>query len=366
MELLSEVSVIPDVDELISVIKRQRKPKRVHIIELFLDDEVKEAVWEHFDLAEGLNRSDPFYTLKKQIKIHKFLGYDVFRVDIIHKDFFKMAFVTTEDTTQFSRQHRGVREWTEEHGGPIQSWEDFESYPWPKVSDIDFRSLEWLEKNLPANMGCYDLTAHILEMVSFLMGYETFCYKMVDEPDLVDALAEKVGHFYMEYTSALCDFSCVSLVWGSDDMGFRSATLTSPQFLREKILPWHHRCAEIAHRKDRPYLLHNCGNLESIMEDLIEDVGIDAKHSFEDTIMPVTDVFKKYGHRIAILGGIDVDFLCRASEEEIRLRVRETLDVCMQGTGYCLGTGNTVANYMPLENFLIMLDEGRKYNLEFR
>jgi len=38
----------------------------------------------------------------------------------------------------------------------------------------------------------------------------------------------------------------------------------------------------------------------------------------------------------------------------------------MQGTGYCLGTGNTVANYMPLENFLIMLDEGRKYNLEFR
>jgi hypothetical protein len=26
------------------------------------------------------------------------------------------------------------------------------------------------------------------------------------------------------------------------------------------------------------------------MEDLIEDVGIDAKHSFEDTIMPVTKV----------------------------------------------------------------------------
>jgi uroporphyrinogen decarboxylase len=99
------------------------------------------------------------------------------------------------------------------------------------------------------------------------------------------------------------------------------------------------------------------------MEDLIEDVGIDAKHSFEDTIMPVTDVFKKYGHRIAILGGIDVDFLCRASEGEIRLRVRETLDVCMQGTGYCLGTGNTVANYMPLANYLIMLDEGRKYGV---
>jgi len=42
MDLLSGMRVIPDVDELISVILRQRKPKRVHIIELFLDDEVKE------------------------------------------------------------------------------------------------------------------------------------------------------------------------------------------------------------------------------------------------------------------------------------------------------------------------------------
>jgi hypothetical protein len=102
MDLLSGVRVLPDVDELISVIMRQKKPKRVHIIELFLDDEVKEAVWEHFDLAAGLNQRDPFYNLKKQIKIHEFLGYDVFRVDIIHKDFFKMAFVTTEDTTHLS------------------------------------------------------------------------------------------------------------------------------------------------------------------------------------------------------------------------------------------------------------------------
>ena len=31
------------------------------------------------------------------------------------------------------------------------------------------------------------------------------------------------------------------------------------------------------------------------------------------------------------------------------------------GGGYCLGTGNSVANYIPLANYLAMLDEGRRY-----
>jgi uroporphyrinogen decarboxylase len=32
-------------------------------------------------------------------------------------------------------------------------------------------------------------------------------------------------------------------------------------------------------------------------------------------------------------------------------------------SGYCLGTGNSVANYIPLDNYLVMLDEGRKFIL---
>ena len=97
------------------------------------------------------------------------------------------------------------------------------------------------------------------------------------------------------------------------------------------------------------------------MEDLICDVGIDARHSFEDAIMDVVTFSRRYGDRIAVLGGIDVDFLCRATAEEVRQRVRRTLDACFPGGGYCLGTGNSVTNYIPVENYLAMLDEGRRY-----
>jgi uroporphyrinogen decarboxylase len=97
------------------------------------------------------------------------------------------------------------------------------------------------------------------------------------------------------------------------------------------------------------------------MHDLVEDVKIDAKHSFEDTIETIEDAKLAYGRKIAVLGGIDVDFLCRSDEAAIRRRVRRTIDACQRGGGFCLGTGNTAANYIPLDNFLTMIDEGRLY-----
>ena len=144
-------------------------------------------------------------------------------------------------------------------------------------------------------------------------------------------------------------------------MGFRSGLLIGPDDMREFILPGHRVVATLAHEAGKLFLLHSCGKLDLIMEDLIEDVGIDARHSFEETAEPVVEVKRRFGNRVSLIGGIDMDFLCRASEAQVRRRVRETLDVCQPGGGYCLGTGNSVANYVPVENYLAMLDEGRRY-----
>ena len=57
-----------------------------------------------------------------------------------------------------------------------------------------------------------------------------------------------------------------------------------------------------------------------------------------------------------------MDFLCRATEEQVRQRVRDTLEVCIPGGGHCLGTGNSIANYVPVGNYLAMLDEGRHFS----
>jgi len=91
-------------------------------------------------------------------------------------------------------------------------------------------------------------------------------------------------------------------------------------------------------------------------------VGIDGRHSFQDNIEPVEEVYRKYSDRISILGGVDVDILARGTPEQVRARTREILEACASGGGYLMGSGNSVTNYCRLDNYLAMLDETRQWN----
>jgi uroporphyrinogen decarboxylase len=59
-----------------------------------------------------------------------------------------------------------------------------------------------------------------------------------------------------------------------------------------------------------------------------------------------------------------MDILGRGSEEEVRARTRQILEACAPGGGYCRGSGNSVANYVKLENYYAMIDETQRWNRE--
>jgi uroporphyrinogen decarboxylase len=357
---LLSIKITPDWEALRACIERTGTPRRVHHIELFLDVEVQEAICQRFDLLDGLNANDPYFLQERMVRVQRFLGYDYVRQGVDNIDM-PLHRTSIDDTAALLRADG--RSFVDEGRGPITNWEEFEKYPWPDPAQMTFRALEWYEQHLPDDMCVIGSGgfAHFAEYLTWLMGYESLCYALYDQRDLVQAIDDRLLNLYTVMLSRILEFERVKIVWGSDDMGFKTGPLISPRDLREFVLPGHKKMAAMAHEAGKPYLLHACGNLETIMEDLIEDVRIDAKHSFEDTIEDVRETKRRYGDRIALLGGIDVDFLCRADEAAIRTRVRDTLDACLPGGGYCLGTGNSVANYIPLQSYLAMLDEGRRF-----
>jgi len=355
----TSLAIQPNYEGLLRNLRREDTPDRVYNQELFLDHEVQEALHDRFGPADHLDVADPYYPQKANIALHRFLGYDTFIAHLRGLEFPKdnKTVLQVMSGTSLAEERR----WQDESHGPIASWEDFEAYPWPDLAHFDTSLIEWATQNVPDDMCLVGWCMNVFEETSWLFGYERLCYALYDQPDLVDAVFERVGSTFLAGCEIYMQFDRVKILFDGDDMGHRSGTLISPQALIEKALPWHKKMVEIAHANDKLYLLHSCGNIEAIMPALVDDVGIDGRHSFEDTILPVTEAKRKWGNRIAIIGGIDVDFLCRAAPERIRQRVRDTLDVCMPGGGYCLGTGNSVTDYIPLDNYLAMLDEGRKY-----
>jgi uroporphyrinogen decarboxylase len=225
------------------------------------------------------------------------------------------------------------------------------------VSEADFFPFEYINGHLPEGMGL--MTCHaggIFEHLSQIMSLEGLCLALYDEPDLVAAVAEKVGERLVAFCRHLLDLDRLIAVFQGDDMGFRTGTLVSPHDLRLYTLPWQKRLADMAHARGVPYFLHSCGNLETIYENLISEVGIDGKHSFEDAILPAEEFFARFGDRVAVLGGIDVDILAAGTPEQVRARARALIEACGAGR-YAVGSGNSVPSYVPVENYLAMVDE---------
>jgi uroporphyrinogen decarboxylase len=355
----------PDFDRLLTVLRREGEPDRIPFLELFADLEIMEAVLNKpFPRAADLKPGVADRELEARycdllIEFYHTLGYDYVRA-VPRGGELDYGQLATEDTASLSK---GDRSWARESGGVITSWEDYEKYPWPNVKDVDYWMLEYLGDHLPEGMQLIGHGATILEPVMWLMGYEDLAIALYDQPDLLEAMFERAGIMSLEIVEAMCQFDAVGAVWISDDIGFRTGTMISPEHLRQYVFPWWKRIAECIHEHGRLVLLHACGNLYQVMDDIIDDVKVDGKHSFEDTFLPVTEAKKQYGERITLLGGVDVDFLCRSSEEQVRAYVRNVIDICGPGGGYALGTGNSVANYIPVQNYLAMLDEGRRYGV---
>lgn len=349
----------PDYEMFLKCVLTDYEPERPRLVEYLVNTPVRQAVMEMLDrqwVDTGVDIRQWFNSsadnagriahLDNFIAFWYHLGYDFVRIEL---------------AMNFPRPSRpggdSGRVYAETAVGSITSWDDFEKYPWPNPSESDFFPYEYLGKYLPDGMGLVVCHAGgIYEHLSSLMGYETLCVALFNQPDLVQAVSQRIGGLMTSYYERLLQLDRVIAIFPGDDMGFRSATMISPQHLKQYTLPWHAKFASMAHEKGLPYFLHSCGNLSEIMPYLINDVKINAKHSFEDAIMPMAEFKKKWGH-IGVLGGIDVDKLTRLSPDQLRVYVRKVIDDCMPGGRFAIGSGNSIPDYIPVENYLTMIDE---------
>ena len=251
--------------------------------------------------------------------------------------------------------------------GPIQSKADFDRYPWDELPGRYWAHaaprFDALAQRMPSGMLALGGVGNgVLEISEDLVGFQYLAYMQVDDPELFAALYDKIGAlmadlwatFMQKYADAfaICRFG--------DDLGFRTNTLVSPATIRKHIIPQYARVIRLIRASGKPFLWHSCGKIFSIMDDVIA-LGIGAKHSNEDAIAPFDEWIARYGDRIGLLGGIDVDILCQNPPEVI------VDDVFEKGTrfrstanGYALGSGNSIPDYVPVEGYLAMVEAAQR------
>ena len=330
----------PDFSNLLKVLQK-KVPARPTLFEFFLNNTVHEA------LASAAARvpNDRFTAWRVRIDAFLHAGYDYLTLPAPGFGFPKKR-----------SQVAGGKSISLNEGGMILDWESFENYPWPDPGQADYGFIQDLSAYLPEGM---QFIAHgpggVLENVIGMTGFDNLCFMTADQPGLAQAVFDAAGSRFVKYYETISAIPSVGAVISNDDWGFNTQTMLSVSDMRKYVIPWHQRIAAAVHRAGKPVILHSCGRLDAVMEDIIDGIGYDAKHSYEDKIQPVEEAYEAFKGRIAVLGGIDLDFLCRSTPEEIFRRSRAMLERSEKDGGYGLGSGNSIPEYVPLENYLAMI-----------
>ena len=251
--------------------------------------------------------------------------------------------------------------------GPIQSWADYRRYPWDELPQrfwqVAGRRFDALARHMPPGMKALGGVGNgVFETSEDLVGFQYLAYMSVDDPELFQAVHTRIGDLmvalWTEFLRRYGDLFAIPRF--GDDLGFKTSTLTSPNIIRQYVLPQYRRAVGVIRASGKPFLWHSCGNIFRVMDDVI-DLGINAKHSNEDVIAPFERWIEKYGDRIGLLGGIDVDLLCQRPPQEIVEVVAERGQLYRSmARGYALGSGNSIPEYVPVEGYLAMLEGARQ------
>jgi len=331
----------PDFENLLSVLRKE-KPGRPTLFEFFLNRELYEKLAD--DKAK--QNKDELRDFRVIISACKNTGYDYATIPTSYTNVLKFPRNPSNEKASKSLNE----------GFVITDEESFANYPWPDPEVGNYEIFDKLEKELPDGMKLIACgPGGVLENAIDLVGYENLCILGLTDETLTGQIFDEIGSRLLKYYEIVSAFAPIGAVISNDDWGFKTQTLLAPDMMRKFVFPWHKKIVEAIHRESKPAILHSCGNRSEIMEDIIEDMKYDGLHSFEDIISPVEVEWKRYHKRIAILGGIDMDFLSNASPESIAERARNLLKLTAEEGSYALGSGNSISNYIPYKNFRAMI-----------
>ena len=332
------------------------EPDRVPLWELKVEPEVKAA----FLGRPAPDPADRPARVHWEIEFALAAGYDYVRLPV--------SIAYPEGKTSLEHAYsadgsRRTRSWAQSHAGLVTTRAQLEAFPWPTADQVDYEDVRVAAGLLPPGMRVITNLGGggIYERVWMLMGFETFCLALGDDPALVAEMFRRIGEFMSQVWQRLPALPGVGALLLGDDLGYTEGLMVSPQVYRQYLFPWYRQMAAVCRSRDLPFIYHSCGRLWEVLPDLLE-IGINALHPIEPKAMDIGEMKRRYGDRLCLMGNIDLGYtLTRGTPAQVEAEVRARLREIAPGGGYCLGSSNSVTEYVPVANFRAMIEAAQRW-----
>jgi uroporphyrinogen decarboxylase len=249
---------------------------------------------------------------------------------------------------------------------------DVDGYPWPDPTDparftgLRERARQSAEVD-KEGVVIGGLCAGILEMVSWMRGYEDYFLDFAGNTKLLGYFLDKMVELKMAYwEKALKEAGeYVSAVVEADDMAGQNGMLISPRAYRNVVKPRHKRLFDFIKARTRAKVFfHSCGAVRSAIPDLIE-AGIDILNPVQvsATGMDSAELKREFGREISFWGGaVDAqNVLQTGGVQAVKDDARRRIDDLAPGGGFVFAPIHNIQHNVPPENVVAMWQTLHEY-----
>jgi uroporphyrinogen decarboxylase len=200
-----------------------------------------------------------------------------------------------------------------------------------------------------------DLGFSLFERAWTLAGMENVLAAMVDDPDFINALLDRILAFNLEVVDKACAHDIDAMMFG-DDWGQQTGLIMGPALWREYIKPRIAQMYSRVHAHGKFVFIHSCGKVDAVFPDLIE-IGLNAFNPFQPEVIDVAAAKREYGRDLTFFGGISTQqTLPFGTPEQTRAEVRMLLDVVGKDGGYIAAPAHSIPGDCNPENVLAMME----------
>lgn len=246
-----------------------------------------------------------------------------------------------------------------------ESLEDLAFFEWPDPAKyIDVQECKRRVDMAPKDKVVLGMlwSAHFQDTCA-AFGMETALMNMIANPEIYEAVDEKIMDFYLKANEIFLEAAKhrLNAVLIGNDMGSQRGLMLSPDMVRRFIIPGCRRLVEQAHSYGMKVIYHSCGSIAEIIPDLIK-AGVDIIHPIQAKAAGMEPEHLKalYKDEVAFCGGVDTqELLVSGTPEEVKEKVRELRTIFP--TGLIISPSHeAILPDIPPQNIEALFDEAQK------
>lgn len=188
-----------------------------------------------------------------------------------------------------------------------------------------------------------------------LCGMENFYTLPYEDEERYRALMDGISAAQAAAATALAD-TAVDCIGMQGHMA--GGATTSPDYFAEFVLPYERRVVEAIRAAGKFSIYHNCGFARNLYANY-RDVGMTVWETVSEPPRGdnrLAEAKAVLGDKICLLGNLDqVDFLKRATPQEVAARAREIVATGKPGGRFIFSTSDYLEKNTPRENVVAML-----------